>query len=185
MKSALSLTLIVCLVASAIPAAAQGPGPIAESITRNAVRLAADRASQEASGSAESNWSRVVTVASGAEVLVTVRDSKPLRCTFVQAEESALIVRTGRWQVVQTIARGGVQEIRTGRSRGRRALGFLGALGGFFGGAFVGSRTVVGGCEASNVACSGVGIMAVAVGGALLGYRAITHTKGDLIYRAP
>jgi hypothetical protein len=96
----------------------------------------------------------VVTITSDADVVVTVRGSKPARCTFVQADESALIVRAGRWQVVETIARGDVQQIRTGPSGKRRALGLLVGFGG-------------------------------AMGGAVLGYRAVTRTKGDLIYSAP
>src|SRR5687767_3745324 len=78
-------------------------------------------------------------MASGTDVILTARNLKPVRGTFVQADEYALIVRTGRWQVVETVARGDVQEIRDGRRSGkRRALGLLVGFGGFIGGAFVG-----------------------------------------------
>ena len=116
---------------------------------------------------------------------MTVRGSKPARCTFVQADESALIVRTGRWQVVQTIARGDVQEIRTGPSGRRRALGLLAGLGGAIGGAYVGVKVGSAGSDAEDLRGSSLGGMAGLVGGAVLGYRAVTRTKGDLIYSAP
>ena len=184
MKSILSLTSIMCLVASALPVTAQEKGPLARAVTLASVRLAAE---QSGGTPAESNWSRVRGLAPGTDVVVTVRGSKSARCTFVQADESALIVRTGRWQVVQTIARGDVREIRTGVSEKRRALGLLGGLGGAIGGAFVGAYVggTVGGSDAENLGPMGVGMMAGVVGGAVLGYRAVTHTKGDLIYRAP
>ena len=184
MRSTLSLTLIVCLVASALPVTAQERGPLARAVTRESVRLAAV---QSGGTPADSNWSHVRGLAPGTDVVVTVRGSKFARCTFVQADESALIVRTGRWQVVQTIARGDVQEIRKGLSEKRRALGLLGGLGGTIGGAFVGAYVggMVGGCDSENLRCMGAGMMAGVVGGAVLGYRAVTRTKGDLIYRAP
>ena len=182
MKSALSLTLIMCLVASALPVTAQEKGPLARAVTREAVRLAAV---QLGGTPAESNWSHVRGLAPGTEVIVTVRGSKFARCTFVQADESALIVRTGRWQVVQTIARGDVQEIKTGLSKKRRALGLLGGLGGAIGGAFVGGTVGGSGSDSENLGPYALGAMAGLVGGAILGYRAVTRTKGDLIYRAP
>lgn len=213
MRSALSMTLIVCVVASALPLTAQeqtpvsfetpaiatppsttATGAIARAAMREAARLGTARKPvspglelvQPGDEPARSDWSRVVSIDSGEEVLLTVRRSKPARCIFVQADESALIVRTGRWQVVQTIARGDVQEIRTGRSGRRRALGLLGGLGGAIGGAFGGALVgvMVGGCDEENLGCIGVGMMAGVVGGSVLGYRAVSRTKGRLIYRA-
>jgi len=197
MKSVLSLTLIVCLLESALPLTAQEQtertGPLAKAVTREAVRLATAgettsstaAAVQLGGKSARSDWARVVTITSDTDVVVTVRGSKPARCTFVQADESALIVRTGRWQVVQTIARGDVQEIRTGPSGRRRALGLLGGLGGAIGGAYVGVKVGSAGSDAEDLRGSSLGGMAGLVGGAVLGYRAVTRTKGDLIYSAP
>jgi hypothetical protein len=182
MKSTLSLTLIVSMVASALPVTAQEQGLIARAATREAVRLAGV---QRGDTPIESDWSPVVAIASGTNVVVTVRGSKPTRCTFVQADESALIVRTGRWQMVQIIARDDVQEIRTGPSGKRRALGLLAGVGGAVGGTMVGGT--IGGLGSDDEDLRGValGAMAGLVGGAVLGYRAVTHTKGDPIYRAP
>jgi hypothetical protein len=93
MKSALSLTLIVCLVGSALPAAAQeqmgtAAGPIHRAIIREAARFAAGQQTQ----SADSNWSRVHKLAPGTEIIVTVKDSPPGRRYFVGADESDLTV---------------------------------------------------------------------------------------------
>src|SRR5262245_44952730 len=111
LRTPLSIALIASLVLSTAPLCAQEPA---------------------------SDWSRVVTIPSDRRVVVTVRGSKPVRGTFVQANESALIVRTGRWQVIQTIARGDAQEVRTGPSGKRRALGVLVGVGGAMGGAVLG-----------------------------------------------
>ena len=187
MKSTPSLTLIVCLVASALPVTAQEKGPLARAVTREAVRLAAV---QSGGTPAESNWSRVRGLASGTDVVVTVQGSKPARRRMVQADESTLTVQNPSTQGVEAIAQGDVLEIRTEARRlssKRKALGLLGGLGGVIGGAFVGAYVgkKVGGCDAENLGCMGVGMMAGVVGGAVLGYRAVTSTKGDLIYRAP
>jgi hypothetical protein len=104
----------------------------------------------------------------------------------VQADESALIVRTGRWQVVQTIARGDVQEVRAGLSAGKRqALGLLGGLGGAIGGGAVGVKVGSAGSDGELNLGFALGAMVGTVGGAILGYRAVTRTRGDLIYSAP
>jgi hypothetical protein len=180
--STLSRTLIVCLVTSAFPGTAQTQGVLARAATREAVRLTAVQVSETPT---ESGWSSVVAIASGTNVVVTVRGAKPTRCTFVQADESSLIVRTGRWQVVQMIARNDVQEIRTGSSGKRRALGLLVGAGGAIGGTVVGGTIGSLGSDAENVRGFALGAMAGLVGGAVLGYHAVTHTKGNLIYRAP
>jgi hypothetical protein len=91
----------------------------------------------------------------------------------------------GRWQVVQTIARGDVQEIRTGPTRGRRALGFLVGVGGAFGGMVLGGTIGGAGSDAEDFGGVALGAAAGLVGGAVLGDKAITHTKGELIYRVP
>jgi hypothetical protein len=114
-KSALSLTLIACLMTSAFPAAAQnqteppasfdlrGPataGPLAQAAMREAVRLAAvgePRSTgietvQQGGQSTESNWSRVRKLAPGTEIIVTVKGSPPATRYFVAADESDLTV---------------------------------------------------------------------------------------------
>jgi hypothetical protein len=90
MKSALSLTLIVCLVGSTLPVTAQEPvaaGPVARSITREAARFAA-----QPNQSAESNWSRVRKLASGTEIIMTVKGSPSVRRSLVAADDSDLSV---------------------------------------------------------------------------------------------
>jgi hypothetical protein len=146
---------------------------------------AGQTAVQSAGAPAASNWSRVVTVARGAAVVVIVRGSSPERGTFVQADEGALFMRTGRWQDVQTIARGDVLEIRTGPSRKRRALGLLVGVGGALGGMVVGMTVGSIGSDPEDLSGASIGGMAGLVGGAAVGYRAVTRTGGTLIYRAP
>jgi hypothetical protein len=100
MKSALSLTLIASLLGSALPVAAQDrmestAGPIARAVAREAVRLATEPAwsgIQQASGTAESDWSRVRKLAAGTEAVVTVKGSQPGQRYFVRADESDLTV---------------------------------------------------------------------------------------------
>ena len=98
MKSALSLTLIVCLVASALPAAAQEQtetrgsfdirGPAAQTMAERPLTRAAMREALRA----RSDWSRVRKLAPGTEVVVTVRGSKPGKRSLVLADESDLTV---------------------------------------------------------------------------------------------
>jgi hypothetical protein len=162
MRMPLSLALIASLVLSTAPVGAQVP---------------------------TSDWARVVTIASGTAVVVTVQNSKPVRRRIVHADESTLTVLNPSTQVAEAVARGDVLEIRTeGRlSDRRRALGLLGGLGGAIGGAFVGGMVggkLIGG-DGEDLGGVAVGMFAGVVGGAVLGYRAVTRTKGDLIYRAP
>ena len=209
MHSALSFTLTLCLLAATLPVRAQGRtpvsfetaavmstrstiGPIARAVMREAARLAAagappagQTAIQPAGAPGASNWSRVVTVARGAAVVVTVRGAKPARGTFVQADEGALFMHSGRWPVLQTIARGEVLEVRMGPSSRRRALGLLVGVGGAVGGAVVGAAVGGRGSDPEDLRGSSIGGMAGLVGGAVLGYRGITRARGTLIYRAP
>jgi hypothetical protein len=106
MKSALSLTLTVCLVGSAMPLAGQerlGPtsGPIARAVTREAIRLAAASAEagtseleavQQAGKPVQADWSRVRKLAPGTEVIVIVQGSRPGTRYVVLADESELTV---------------------------------------------------------------------------------------------
>ena len=195
MESARSLTLIMSLVASALPVAALNAhektgtttGPLARAVTREAVRLATagePRSStaavvQSFDTSARSDWTRVVAIPSDTDVVVTVQGSTSLRRRFVRADPSTLTVLSRRTQLVEVIARGNVREIRTERlSDKKRALGLLGGLGGTIGGTYVGGTRC-------GLGCASVGMMAGMVGGSILGYRAVTRAGGDLIYRAP
>jgi len=93
MKLRLSLTMIGCLVGSACPVTAQEQtetaGLLTRVMTREAVRLAAV---QSGGTPAESNWSRVRTLASGTEIIVTLKDSPPVIRYFVAADGSGLSV---------------------------------------------------------------------------------------------
>jgi hypothetical protein len=102
----------------------------------------------------------------------------------VQADEDALFMQTGRWLVLETIARGDVAEIRMGPSGKRRALGLLVGVGGALGGAALGATVGSIGRDAEDLSGASIGGMAGLVGGAVLGYRAITRARGTLIYSA-
>ena len=115
MKSALALTVIVCLVASPLRVTAQQPtetpgpfdlraaspvavGPLTRAITREAVRLpaagepTAGEVVQQTGKPVESNWSRVRKLASGREIVVTVKGSPPAQRHFVAGDEADLTV---------------------------------------------------------------------------------------------
>jgi hypothetical protein len=105
MKSALSLTLIVSLVAPAVPMAAQektetlvsfgAPGPAspmtAGALTRAVTREAARLAAVPQGNPAQSDWARVIKLAPLTEITVTVKGSKATRY-FVLADEAGLTV---------------------------------------------------------------------------------------------
>src|SRR5438067_216274 len=86
MKSALSLTLTVCLV-SAIPLAAQ-------------------------QREADAAWSRVGQLALGSEIIVTVKGSPPARRYFISGDESGLTV-LNLAQSGENIARADIADITT------------------------------------------------------------------------
>ena len=118
MKSALSLMLVVCIVASALPVTAQDQtetrvsfdmrssaplaptAPLSRAITREAVRLATAAEStttvvetvQKGGTPARSDWSRVSRLTPGSEVVVTVKGSQPTTRNFVLADEADLVV---------------------------------------------------------------------------------------------
>jgi len=78
-----SLALVVCLVDSTLPSAAQVPaesaaGPIARTVARDAVRLAAI----EQPPAADRDWKRVRGLEPGTEIALTVRDLRWRNDTF-------------------------------------------------------------------------------------------------------
>jgi len=77
-----------------------------------------------------------------------------------------------------------IQEIRAGPTRTRRALGLLGGVGGFLGGALAGGTVGGIGSESDELGGYVLGAFFGGVGGAVFGYMAVTRRKGDLIYRA-
>ena len=96
MKSALSLTLAVSLVASPLPVTAQ---ELARATTREAVRLATGEPTmsvtenvQQGGKPRQSDWSRVRKLAPGTEVILTTDRSAPGRRYFVSADDSSLTV---------------------------------------------------------------------------------------------
>jgi hypothetical protein len=115
MKFARALTVIVCLVPSALPVTAQQPtetagsfdlraaspvtvDPLTRAITREPVRLpavgepTAGEVVQQTGKPVESNWSRVRKLASGREIVVTVKGSPPAPRHFVAGDEADLTV---------------------------------------------------------------------------------------------
>ena len=196
MRSAISITLIVCVVESALPAATGEPfpGPIARAIPREAARLAgrdatvSELGAEQQNNPAYSDWSRVTWLVPGTKIIVTVKGEQPQRRRFGTADVSQMTVRdpTGREEV---IARSDVVEIRVVSTRGSVA----GAIGGAALGAALGiyfamnlaygvrCQPSCGGVEAMIV-LSAVGIP-VAAG--ILGYHKFSHSREDVIYRAP
>jgi hypothetical protein len=82
METALSLTLVVALITSALPVTAhervdRTAGPISRAITIEAARLAAEPAvvdaNQQAGASTNADWSRVRKLEPGMEIMVTAK----------------------------------------------------------------------------------------------------------------
>jgi len=97
MKSAISLAVLVALVASPIPAHAQPQvaapnveSPLATAIARAAVRLAAD----PQTGSDDSEWAHVMALAPGTAIVVTAKGAQPMGRRFLRATDSELVVLT-------------------------------------------------------------------------------------------
>jgi hypothetical protein len=190
MKRALSVALIICLVKSAVPAGAQErleatSGPIARSIAREAVLLAAV---QPSAAPTDAGWDRVRNLGKESEVLVTVRGSQPVTRYFVAATESELTVREFG-QTITTIARSDISEIRSRHvPRHPAAFGALIGVGSglgvglaSFGTDLCGSDGCYGGALLALFAGIGAGVGA-GIGAAVGGAR---KHKVDLIYRAP
>ena len=97
MKSALALTLVVCLAGSSIPLAAQQT-------------------------QADADWSRVGDHADGSEIIVITKGSPPARRYLISADESGLRV-LNLAQAVEDIARADIAQIKipTPYSPGRDA----------------------------------------------------------------
>ncbi len=109
MKSTLSLTLIVCLVGSALPLTAQETaGPLTRAMTHEAVRLAAV---QSGGTPDESNWPRIRKLAPGTEIIVTVTGSPPVSRYFVAADDSDLSVLNVDDPALPTAARDVLRDV--------------------------------------------------------------------------
>jgi hypothetical protein len=139
-----------------------------------------------------SDWSRVVALTPGTDVVVATRGSKPTRRRIVHADESSVTVDIVKPVVnvvtrTEVIGREDTVEVRTAErlSGKRRALGLLAGIGGAFAGAFVGASIGSMGSSAEDLSGVALGGGAGLFGGAILGYRTVTRVRGDLIYRAP
>jgi hypothetical protein len=86
MKAALSLTLILALITSALPVTAQErigrtASPIGRAIMRETARLAAERVlvdvGQQVGESTNAGWSRVRKLKPGTEIMVSANGSQP------------------------------------------------------------------------------------------------------------
>jgi hypothetical protein len=101
MKAALSLTLILALMASALPVTAQEgidttAGPIGRAIRRETARLAAEPvlvdASQQAGEATNAEWSRVRRLEPGTEIMVTANGSQPSERYVLSTDESGITI---------------------------------------------------------------------------------------------
>jgi hypothetical protein len=101
MKAALSLTLILALMASALPVTAQEgidttAAPIGRAIWRETARLAAEPvlvdASQQAGEATNAEWSRVRRLEPGTEIMVTANGSPPSERYVLSTDESGITI---------------------------------------------------------------------------------------------
>ena len=194
MKSALSLVVIACLVASTLPVTAQqntetpAGGPLSRSVTREALRLAAagqSGAPVNAVGQAdvgtkplELKWSELAPLIAGQRVEVVLADGKTIKGEAIAVRDDALLVDARTAPRGSTaIPRASVTVIRLQRTTGSggRAIGtVLGVVLGM----------TVGGAVAFGIADSaGTGVplyiglsTAIAVGGYYAGKAADTKT---------
>jgi hypothetical protein len=92
MKSALSITLITCLVGLSLPVTAQQQtataGPLARAATRAAARFSTAAQSQPG----DSEWLGVRELEPGTEITVTVKGSQPGQRYFIAGDQSYLTV---------------------------------------------------------------------------------------------
>jgi hypothetical protein len=193
MRSAWSLSVIVCISSLTLSTAAAEPpvGPIAGALHREASRLAATNATlDETRGEpwTTSDWQSVRGLHPGTTVVVTVDSGVRQSGQFVVADDTQLTIRNvlGR---TQTTPRDRIAAVRT-RTR-------YGSVGGAVGGAVVGAaiglpiaanlafgvrcQPSCGGVEA-GIVLSGVGIP---IAGGVLGYHGFAHTTERIIYRNP
>ena len=101
MKAALSLTVLLALMTSALPVTAQEridrtAGPIGRATMRETVRLAAEpalvEAAQQAGESTNAEWSRVRKLKPGAEIMVTANGSQPGERYVLFTDESGITI---------------------------------------------------------------------------------------------
>ena len=160
----------------------QTRGHIEGAITRDAVRLGAQRANEPA----DRSWSNLRKLAPDTEVIVTVKGSRPVRRSVVRADEFELWVKAiDLDQVLMPIARADVVEIRQINKPGHPVR--KGALIGAGAGAGIGLLWTAS-CRGTE--CWGYGaVFSALFGGIGAGVGAIigaaTHKTEEIIYFAP
>ncbi len=158
MKSALAITLAVCLSSSTISVAAQnGSGPLARAATRAAIRLAADapgisggepvRAGADRPRPLELKWNELPPVIAGQIVEVVVPGGARVRGEVISVRDEALLIdirrssdRNAFPKGSASIPRASITEIAVERSRGSwgRNIGtIIGVLSGLVIGGWV------------------------------------------------
>src|SRR4051812_29655523 len=99
MKTALSLTLVVSLMMSALPLTAQesidsSAGPLSRAVTREAVRLAAKPAAGDADQRAEESrpdgWRHVRELKPGTQIVVTANSSQAGKRYVLSADDFSI-----------------------------------------------------------------------------------------------
>ena len=185
MKSAVSLTLIVCLLAWTLPLTAQdqpeAAGPLALAMTREAVRLAA-----AAWIEGSDDWDAVRQLEDGTPVLVTTQQDRRINGKLAGVSDDRLQVVVG-WGRKQALLRDDIREVRIGHrlSVGQHAgLGLLlGAAGGFLVGSAAACDPHVCGGERGLAIAGGLvyGTLMGGIGGFVVG-EAVHTRSGRLVY---
>ena len=187
MKSAISLVLVLSLVAlsatvSAQDLATRALGPIARSIPAEAAKLAAVQMKHADDG----GWEQVRKLASDTEVVVLDNQGTRIRGRFVEADETAVLVRDGAFS--NRVSRAAVVEIAAvgpGKGSALAAAGF--AVAGGLAALLIDGGLMMARCDNS---CGGVAatMIGVSVGLPLAagygGYYGFRKPAQRLIYRA-
>jgi hypothetical protein len=181
MRTAIPVVLILSLVTSAVPVAAQdrfvtAPGPIASSIATEAVRIAAAQTTPDADDHA---WASVRTIERDTEVDVLDRAGKVTRGRLAEVNDVSLRLRSG---VLSTwIARSDIAEITTPKGPESPAGAAGGVALGIFAALFIASAIGYSRCGGG---CTGAAVVGLPVGLGIAGYHAVHRTQSRVLYRA-
>jgi hypothetical protein len=189
MTNAISVALALSFLAPAIPVAAQdwaapAPGPIARSLSAEAVKLAEVQTKIDGD---DAGWARVRQLGSGTEVLVLDKQGARIQSHFVEADDTALLMRDGALST--RINRADVVEIATvGNGKGSASAAAGLALAGGVAALLIDGGLMFASCDGS---CAGNAAMMVGVtvglplAGGFGGYYGFRKPAQRLIYRAP
>jgi len=134
-----------------------------------------------ASASAEqpAGWARVTTLKPGTVIVVTVRDSAPVKRRFVLADASSLALSESKSrEAIETILKTDIVEIKAPKRRSVVRKIAFGAVG-YFAGAFSGGMLGI----AITQSLSGLlGVFPGAAVGILVGVRGGFHRPYEVIY---